>query len=100
MDRLHVGLDRVLVEQRRAVAAAFDEVDARHLGIACERFEVEDERLLDEAMDRQSMLGRIDVGKSGAGDHEMQAIRRDRAVEEVVWRARSTAARAIQWQTS
>ena len=34
MDRLHVGLDRVLVEERRAVAAAFDEADARHHRIA------------------------------------------------------------------
>ena len=66
MDRLHVGLHRILVEQRRAVAAAFDEVDARHHRIAREGIEREDQRLLHQAMDHQAVLVRVDVGKPGA----------------------------------
>ena len=44
-------------------------------------------------MDHQAMLLRVDFRFAPTGNHEMQAIRRDRAVEEMVRRARSAAAR-------
>jgi hypothetical protein len=44
-------------------------------------------------MDRQPVLGRVDVRNAGARHHEMQPGRRDRAVEQVVRRARIGGAR-------
>src|SRR5260221_11867616 len=69
VDRLHIGLHRVLVEERRAVASAFDEIDARDLRIARQRIQVEHQRLLDEALDCQQGLGRADIVEAGAGYH-------------------------------
>jgi len=88
VDRLHVGLNRVFVVERRAVAAAFDEIDARHLRIARQRIKIENQRLLHQAMDRQAVLGRVDIGEAGPGDHEMQAGRRNGSVQEMMRRAR------------
>ncbi len=95
MQRLHVGLDRLVGEQRRAVAAAFDEADARHHRIALERVEREHQRLLDHAVDDQPVLGRIDVGHAAMADGEMQAVRRDDALEQVVRRAGARVARLV-----
>ena len=39
------------------------------------------------------MLVRVDLGLAAARDHEMQAVRRDRAVEQMMRRARRAAAR-------
>src|SRR5258708_13281595 len=44
-------------------------------------------------MDAQAMLVRIDMGLAAARDHEVQAVGRDRAVEQMVWGARCAAAR-------
>ena len=41
------------------------------------------------------MLGRIDVREAGARHHEMQAVRRDRAVEQMVRRARLAGPRLV-----
>src|SRR5437764_11973750 len=41
------------------------------------------------------MLVRVDVGKSGARDYEMQAVPRDRASEQMVRRARIAGARLV-----
>ena len=93
MDRLHVGLDRLLGIKRRAVAAAFHESDARHHRVAMQRVERVFHRLLDQAMDDEAVLVRVDVGFAAAGNDEVQAVRRDRAVEELMRRARGAAAR-------
>jgi hypothetical protein len=42
-------------------------------------------------MNHETMLLGIDLRFAAACDHEMQAVRRDRAVEQMVRRARSTA---------
>src|SRR5205085_424270 len=95
VDRLHVGLYWVLVIERRAVAAAFDEMNARHHRIACKGFKIEDERLLDQAMNHQAVLVRVDIGEAGARDDKMQTVRRNRAVEQMVRRARVARARLV-----
>ena len=95
VDRLHVGLNWVLGEQRRAVASAFDKADARHHRIAREGIERKDQGLLNETMDHQAVLVGVDVGKPTAGDHEVQAVRRDGAVEQMVRRACLTVARLV-----
>jgi hypothetical protein len=51
MDSLHVGGHWIFVVKLRAVAAAFDEVDARHHWITRQGLEGEDQRLLHQAMD-------------------------------------------------
>ena len=84
MDCLDVRLHRVLGEQLRTVAAAFDEIDPRDHRIARKRFEIEDQGLLHQAMDHQAVLGRIDIRKAGSRHHEVQSIRGDRAIEQVV----------------
>ena len=64
MQRLHRGLDRLGREHRRAIAAAFDEMLARHHRIAAERLDGEFERLFHLAVDDQRVLVRIDVGNA------------------------------------
>jgi hypothetical protein len=85
--RLDAGLDRFLRIERRAVAAAFQESGTRHHRIAMQGIEGVDHRLLDQPMDQEAMLVRVDVGFAAAGNHEMQAVWRNRAVEELVRRA-------------
>jgi hypothetical protein len=58
-----------------------------------QRVERVDHRLLDEPVDHKAMLVRVDIGFAAACNHEMQAIRRDRTVEEMVRRSRCAAAR-------
>src|SRR5438067_8503017 len=93
MQRLHIRLDRLRREERRAVAAALDESEARHHRIARERIEREDERPLYETMDRESMLLGIDLGIAGVRDGEVQAVRRHHPLQPVMRRARVLRAR-------
>jgi hypothetical protein len=44
-------------------------------------------------VDHQAVLGRIDIRKAGARHHEVQSVRGDRAIEQVVWRAGLLSAR-------
>jgi hypothetical protein len=46
-------------------------------------------------VDRKTVLGGVNIREAGAGDHEMQAVRRDRAVEQMVRRARIAGARLV-----
>jgi len=93
VQRLHVGLDRLLGIERRAVAAAFQERNARYHGITMQGIERVDHRLFDQPMDHEPMLVRVDLGFAASRNHEMQAIGRDGAVEEMMRRARRAAAR-------
>ena len=92
MQRLYVGLDGLLGIKRCAVAATFHEGNARHHRIAMERIKRVGHGLLHQPMDHETMLLRIDLRFAAACNHEMQAVRRDRAVEEMVRRARGAAA--------
>jgi hypothetical protein len=85
----------VRVVQRRTVAAAFDEVDARYHRIARKRLKRENQRLLHQAVDYQPVFIRVDVGKPGARHDEMQTVRCDRAIEQMVRRARLAGARLV-----
>jgi hypothetical protein len=58
-----------------------------------QRFDRKDRRLLHAAVDQKLVLVRIDVREAAAGDDEMQAVRRDGAVEQMVRRARRASAR-------
>ena len=75
-----------------AVAGAFDEGDARLHRVAHQRLEREDQRTLDEAVDQKPMRFRIDVGNAGVMALEMKSVRRDRAVEQMMRRARGAGA--------
>ena len=57
-----------------------------------QRIEAVDHRLPHQPVDQQAMLVRIDLGFAAAGNHEMQTVRRDRPIEEMMWCARCTAA--------
>src|SRR5262252_10635101 len=51
-----------------------------------------DHRLAHQPMDQESMLVRVDLGFTATSNYKMQAIRRDRAVKKMVWRARPAGA--------
>jgi len=88
VQRLRGDLQRRVGEHRRRVAAALDEMHARHHRVTRERVDCVDQRLLDEAMDDQLVLRRVDVGQARVTDREEQAVRRHRALQQVVRRAR------------
>src|SRR4029453_3164159 len=88
MQRLHTRLDRLLGKEGRACAATFDERHARHHRIARQRIEWEHQGPPYETVNHQAVLVRMDVGGPGVRDHEVQAIGRDRSVEQMVRRAR------------
>ena len=92
MQRLHVGRNRLLGVERRTVTTAFHERDARYHRVAMQIIERIDHRLLHQSVDHQAMLVGVDFGFAATSNHEMQAIRCDRAVEEMVWRPRRAAA--------
>ena len=92
MQRLYIALDRLLRVERRAVAAAFHEGDARHHWITMQSIDRVDHRLAHQPMDQEPMLVRVDLGFTATSNYKMQAIRRDRAVEKMVWRARPASA--------
>ena len=84
MQRLHVCLQRLRREQRPAVAAAFEKGHPRRHRIPGERVEGENQRPLDQPMDHKPMLIRIDVRSAAPGHDEMQPVRGDRAVHQMV----------------
>ena len=69
---LHAGV--------RGAFAEIGAVDARH---ALDVVEREDQRLVDEAVDHQPVVGRIDLGDAGVVALEAQSVRRDDAVDLV-----------------
>ncbi len=87
MQGLEVGLQRLGRKQRRPVAAAFDEADARRHRIPGERIEGKHQWPLDEAVDHQPVLVRINVGSAAMRHDEMQPVRGDRTVQQVMRRA-------------
>src|SRR6266702_4389109 len=93
VQRLHARLDRFPGEHRCAVASAFDEAHARHHRIARQRVEREDQGPLHQTVDRQAVPGRVDVRSPGVHDREVQAVRRERAVHQMVRSARVRSAR-------
>ena len=64
-----------------AIGRAFDEMDARDLREAQDVLHGKKQRTLDEAMDHQSVLRRIDIGPSSMMALEEQPVRRDDAVQ-------------------
>ena len=68
----HSGIRRAFAEIRA--------VDARH---ALEIIEREDQRLVDEAVHDQPVIGRIDFGDAGMMPLEAEPVRRDDAVERM-----------------
>ena len=84
MQRLQVRLDRLAGKERRAVAAALDEGHARHHRIARKRVEREGEGPLHQAVDHQAVFVRVDVRGAGVHDGEMQAVRRERPVDQLM----------------
>ena len=92
MQRLQRRLDRLRRKHRRAVAAAFDEVLARHHRVPHQVVDGEFQRLLDHAVDDKPVLRRIDVGNAGMQNREVQRIGRDGAVEHLQRRARMLSA--------
>src|SRR5262249_12738862 len=56
-----------------------------------------DHRLAHQPMDEEPMLVRVDLGFTATSNYKMQAIRRDRAVEKMVWRARPASAGPEPW---
>ena len=64
-----------------AVGRAFDEMDARHRRKAHDVVHRQQQRTLDQAVDHQPVLVRIDVRPPGVIALEEQAVRRDDAVQ-------------------
>ena len=56
-----------------------------------QRIEAVDHRLPHQPVDQETMLVWIDLGFAAAGNHEMQTVRRDRPVQQMMWCARRTA---------
>src|SRR5262249_47205076 len=75
-----------------AVARALEEVDPGDHRIAEQGIHGEDQRTLHHAVDEKAMLGRVDVGDAAVMPLEMQAARRDHAVERFQGGARGSAA--------
>ncbi len=93
VQRLHARLDGLRGKQRRAVAAAFDERHARHHRIAPDRVEAEREGPLHQAVDHEAVPVRVDIRRARVHDGEMQPVRRETAVDQVVRSARVRGAR-------
>src|SRR5215471_18930620 len=87
MQRLYVCLQGLGRKQWRAVAAAFEKGHSRHHRISCECVEREHQRPLHQTMDHEPMLAWIAVRNATIDDYEMQTVRGNRAVDEMVWRA-------------
>ena len=92
MQSLNAKLHRRLLVERAAVAATLDKGNARHHRIAGQCLDVEDQRTANQSVDEQAMRGRIDVGNAVMRSLEMQAVRRDHALQRVQRRARHTGA--------
>ena len=87
MDALHVGLGRAAAPLAAAVAGALEEVNARDGRQALQFVDAEDERAIDEAVNRQRVDRRIDLGDAGVMTLEVQRRGRDDAVGVVQRRA-------------
>ena len=92
MQPLNAELHRRLLVERAAVAATLDKGNARYHRIAGQRLDVEDQRTANQSVDEQAMRGRIDIGNAVMRSLEMQAVRRDHALQRVQRRARHTGA--------
>ena len=93
MQRLHVRLHGLWRKQRGAVAAAFDETGAGRHRIAQQRIVGEHQRPFDQTVNCELMHVRIDFRNAAMNDREEHAVRRDRAIEQVVRRSRLRGAR-------
>ena len=87
MNRLHPDWGRLLLIQQLAVAATFEERDARLPRVALQVFQRKDERALDQAVDQQPVGLGINVGNAAMRTLEMHAVGRDHAVKQMMWRA-------------
>ena len=92
MQRAAGHLRRLGREVAAAVARALEELDARHERIAQQRVDGEQQRPLHEAVDQQPVLRGIDVGHAVVMALEVQAVRRDDALEALERRARGAGA--------
>ena len=90
---LQVELGRLLLIERAGIAAAFDEGDARLHRISGQRLQSENDRAFDKPMDQQPVSRRIDIGDAGVVALEVEAVRRDRAIEPLQRRSRCAGAR-------
>ena len=70
-------------QQGAAVAGTFQKIDPAFHLILQQVFIAEDQRLRDQTIDDQGMTGRIDGGHAGVVAFEMQAVRRDCALQEL-----------------
>ena len=70
MQTLHVGLQWLWRKQACAVAAAFDERDARRHRMTQQRFVRKDQWLLDQTMDQKLVHGRINLRNAVMNDGE------------------------------
>ncbi len=66
-----------------AIGRAFQEMDAVDAREALHVVKREDQRLVDQAMHHQPVVGRIDLGDAGMMPLEAQPVRRDDAVERM-----------------
>ena len=80
-------LQRLLGEHRRRIAGAFDERHAGDQRVARQRLQREFERLAHLAVNDELVLGRVDVRNAAMIDGEVQAVRRHRAIDELMRRA-------------
>ena len=87
VDALHVGFGRAAAPFAAAVAGALEEVDARDRRQALQLVDAEHERAIDEAVNRQRVRRRIDLGHARVMPLEMQRRGRDDAVGVVQRRA-------------
>src|SRR5262249_22973615 len=83
VQRLYIALDRLLRVERRAVAAAFHEGDARHHWITMQSIDRVDHRLAHRPRDQDALLGGVVLVSTATSNYKMQAIRRDRAVKKI-----------------
>ena len=83
VNRLRVARLRLRGVERARIAGAFDEGDARLHRVARQRLEREHQRPFHQAVDQQPVLVGIDIGRAGMAAVEMQAVRRDRPVEQL-----------------
>ena len=88
VQRLRGRLHRLVGEHRRAVAAAFHERHARHHRIARQRSSVNTSGCFTMPWITSLCCAGIDIRHAGVDDGEVQAVGRDRAVEQMMRRAR------------
>src|SRR5205085_3888 len=65
----------------------FDEADARCLRISREGFERKHQRPFHQTVNDQLVLVRINIRDTAMTNREMQSVRRDYALKQLMWRA-------------